>query len=147
MTTLTLTARGDADPDAVWQQYIHPALWKQWSPQIAGVRIGYGPRLCPPTRELVIAAGMRGTVRGPLCARVRFVIDEVVDTDDAPPGTHPVRSWAWTVQAGPVTMRLRHAVRPTTEGTETGLTLSGPALVVLAYCAPAQLAIAYLVRR
>ncbi len=67
----------------MWQQYLRPALWKQWSPQISGVRIAIEDQLCTPTRELVIAACMKGTVLGPLCSRVRFVIDEVQDTDDA----------------------------------------------------------------
>ena len=147
MTTLKLTAHGKADPDAVWQQYIRPALWKQWSPQISGVRIGSGDQLCPPTPELVIAAGMTGTVLGPLRTRVRFVIDEVHDTDDGAHAQHPVRTWAWTVQAGPVTVSLRHTVWPSAGGTATKLTISGPALVVLAYSAPAQLAIAHLVRK
>jgi hypothetical protein len=66
MTTVKLTAHGEADPDSVWQQYIRPALWKQWSPQISGVRIDDGDERCTPTRELVIAAGMSGTVLGPL---------------------------------------------------------------------------------
>ncbi len=98
----------------------------------------------------MIAAGMSGTVLGPLCSRVRFVIDEVVDTDHEPGVSnrrHAVRSWAWTVQAGPVAVRLRHAVWPTAAGTATDLTINGPALVVLAYSAPAQLAIAHLVRK
>lgn len=150
MTTRTLTARGDADPDAVWEQYLHPALWSQWSPQIAGVRVASGAHPGRPSQELAIAAGMRGTVYGPFGTRVGFVIDEVTVTGGSPPEPGPeaaVRSWSWTVQAGPFTIRLRHTVRPTTAGTVTQLTLRGCALVVLPYCAPAQLAITRLVRR
>ena len=147
MTTLKLTAHGQADPDSVWQQYTRPALWQQWSPQISGVRIGSGAQLCSASRELVIAPGMTGIVLGPLRSRIRFVIDEVHDTDDGAQGTPSRRSWAWTVHAGPVTVRLGHAVWPSAQGTATELTITGPALIVLAYSAPAQLAIARLVRK
>jgi len=67
MTTLKLTTHGEADPDSVWQQYIRPALWKQWSPQISGVRIGNGDELGTPNcDEQELAAWRDGCTGYPI---------------------------------------------------------------------------------
>lgn len=124
---LTLRARGAADADTAWQRYLHPALWPTWAPQIRSVETG--DTLC---------AGMRGRVRPVVGPAVAFVIASV-DPE--------ARTWSWRVQAGPVRMRLSHAVRPYgTTGCATRLTVEGPLPVVLAYAPLAQVALRRLVR-
>lgn len=128
MTTLTLHATGTAAPAEVWERYAVPARWPGWSPQITGVDLA-ADRL---------AAGLSGRVRGPLGVAVPFTVEEV---DEA------ARRWSWRVGVGPVRVRLLHWVAEGPGGgTTTGLRLSGPAPLVLAYAPAARLALARLVR-
>ncbi len=134
---LTLTARGTAAPDEVWDRYLRPSRWSEWSPQIRRVDVT-NDRLEP---------GLTGTVRGPLGWGVPFRVEAV----DA---TSSVRSWTWRVSVGPVSLRLEHTVVPLDVGsaaderrTLTTLQIHGPAPVVAAYAPLAQLALGRLVQR
>ncbi|NEK60702.1 SRPBCC family protein [Geodermatophilus sabuli] len=128
MTTVTLHASGPEVPGEVWERYASPARWSQWAPQITGVDV-------PVDR---LAAGVRGRVRGPAGLAVPFVVDTVDEQ---------ARRWSWTVEAGPVRLHLLHWVADGPDGgSTTGLRISGPAPVVLAYAPLARLAIGRLVR-
>lgn len=136
---LTLRAAGTAAPDEVWDRYLHPSRWSEWSPQILGVD----------TDGDVLVPGLAGTVRGPLGLAVPF---RVRDVDPAA----AVRSWSWRVSVGPVSLWLEHTVIPLdpptgpvgpgTRRTATTLDVQGPAPVVLGYAPLAQLALVRLVR-
>jgi Polyketide cyclase / dehydrase and lipid transport len=128
VTTLTLHATGTAPPAVVWERYAVPAHWPGWSPQITGVEL--------PAERL--APGVSGRVLGPLGLAVPFTVEEV---DEA------ARRWSWRVAVGPLRVRLLHWVAEGPGGgTTTGLRLSGPAPLVLAYAPAARLALARLVR-
>jgi hypothetical protein len=126
VTTLTLRARGAAPAGEVWDRYVRPARWPQWSPQIRQVRSST-PRL---------EAGTTGTVIGPLGIRVAF---EVTSVEEA------TRRWSWRARLGPITLLLAHVVEADGEATSTTLRLSGPFPVVVAYAPLAQLALSRLV--
>jgi hypothetical protein len=121
-------ASGPLAPDRVWERYAVPDLWSTWSPQIS--------RVDATTSR--IAPGTTGIVHGPLGVQVPF---EVLDVDEAE------RRWTWRVRTALVTLALVHSViaRPD-GGSDTGLEISGPAPVVLAYAPVAQLALRRLVR-
>ncbi|MGW5866454.1 SRPBCC family protein [Streptomyces sp. NPDC055239] len=122
-----MRAVGAASVDTVWQRYVRTAAWPTWAPQIRAVEA-----------EAELRAGMRGRVVPVVGPGVAFVI-EAVD--------HQAHTWRWRVQAGPVRMRLWHAVRARTpSGTETDLHIDGPALVVVAYAPLAQRALRRLVQ-
>ncbi|MDP5185005.1 SRPBCC family protein [Blastococcus sp. BMG 814] len=128
MTTLTLHATGTAAPAEVWERYAVPARWPGWSPQIIGVEL-------PVDR---LAPGVTGRVRGPLGLAVPFTVEQV---DEA------ARRWSWRVAVGPLGVRLLHWVAEGPDGgATTGLRLTGPAPLVLAYAPAARLALARLVR-
>ena len=128
MTTLTLHASGPVAPAEAWERYALPARWSTWAPQILGVQVPE-PRL---------RAGLGGRVRGPLGLTLPFVVEAVDET---------ARRWAWTVTAGPVRLHLLHWVSGGPDGgSTTGLRITGPAPVVVAYAPLAQLAIGRLVR-
>ena len=76
---LTVAADGTADPDVVWDRYLHPARWSGWSPQIRSVDYP-SPTITP---------GGRGIVHGPCGVGVRF---EIVAVD------HDKRCWSWRVR-------------------------------------------------
>ncbi|HEX8497864.1 MAG TPA: SRPBCC family protein [Actinomycetales bacterium] len=129
--TVRLSASGDASPELAWQRYERFDLWPTWSPQIRGVQVD---------AEL-LAAGLRGTVVGPLGFRVEFHVDAV----DA-----AARTWSWTVRpAWPlavVELSLVHAVTGLPGGrSTTTLASTGPAPVVLAYAPLALIALRRLV--
>lgn len=134
MTTLGASASGPLSADEVWERYARPSLWSTWAPQIRRVEVD-ADRL---------SGGERGQVHGPLGLSVDFVVD--VWDDDA-------RRWTWTVtprlprpRGVPVpTLRLEHGVEAAGEGSRTWLRVSGPALVVVPYLAPARLALHRLV--
>ncbi|RIJ71305.1 SRPBCC family protein [Nakamurella silvestris] len=128
-----LSATGPADPDAVWDAYRRPARWPEWAPQITGVHC----------TDEVIRVGTSGRVTGPLWVSVGF---EVTAVDEV------ARTWSWQVSA-PCGIRLTldhgvdwagHAGEPT--GTRTGLTIDGPAVIVLGYRPVAGRALRRLVR-
>ncbi|MGY1724037.1 SRPBCC family protein [Blastococcus sp. SYSU DS0533] len=128
MTTLTLHATGAAPPAVVWERYAVPTRWPGWAPQITGVEL-------PADR---LATGVSGRVRGPLGWAVPFTVEEV---DEA------ARRWSWAVSVGPLRVHLLHWVTAGPDGgTTTGLRLSGPAPLVLAYAPAARVALARLVR-
>ncbi|WP_307124412.1 SRPBCC family protein [Streptomyces sp. B1I3] len=117
---------GAASAETVWQRYVRTAAWPLWAPQIRAVEA-----------EAELRAGMRGRVVPVVGPRVAFVV-EAVD--------HQARTWRWRVRAGPVRMRLWHAVRTRTPAaTETELCIDGPTLVVVAYAPLARRALRRLV--
>ncbi len=129
MTSLTLRASGRASTDLAWRRYADTRLWSSWSPQIRHVELDTD------THEL--RPGLTGRVVGPVGVSVRFEVDSVDES---------AMTWAWRVHAGPITMRLHHAVLAEGDGSLTTLTIDGPAGVVVAYSLLAQLALHRLVR-
>ena len=75
---VTVSASGPADPDVVWDRYIHPARWPEWSPQIRSVDYP----------DDVAHRRWRGTVHGPCGLAVSF---EILDVDAEK------RCWSWRV--------------------------------------------------
>ena len=124
-----LSAEGPRHPDDVWDRYIRPRRWPEWSPQIRTVDYP-GDRLTP---------GTDGVVHGPAGLIVRFHILAVQETG-------PVRTWSWTATAAGVTLTLQHSVEATAAGTRTGLTIDGFAPAVAAYLPAAWWALRRLVR-
>jgi len=131
----TLTVRGPAAPDEVWDRYLRPLRWPSWSPQIRWVEhVG-----------AVITTGSRGTVHVLGGLQVPF---EVLEVDASVPGR---RSWTWLAHlpAG-VRLRLQHLVEPAATrfvgGTMTVLRVQGPPPVVAAYLPLAWWALRRLVR-
>lgn len=112
----TLTVCGPRPADDVWDRYVRPQRWPEWSPQIRSVDYRY-ELLRPRTG---------GVVRGPAGLRVPFRIIEVVDDG-------PVPMWSWSASAAGVTLHLRHTVEATSTGTRTGLTVRGFAPVAVLY--------------
>ncbi len=125
---LTIAAVGPVAPEVVWDRYVHPDRWAEWSPQIRAVDCSDSP----------VRAGSGGRVRGPCGVAVDF---EVLDVDAER------RSWTWrvAVPAG-IRLTLAHTVQQRGSRTWTGLELSGPAPVVLGYAPIAYLALTRLVR-
>lgn len=129
MTSLTLRASGRASSGLAWRRYADTRLWSSWSPQIRRVELGAD------THEL--RPGLTGRVVGPVGVSVRFEVDSVDES---------AMTWAWRVHAGPITMRLHHAVQAEPDGSSTTLTIDGPAAVAVSYSLLAQLALHRLVR-
>jgi hypothetical protein len=128
-----IAVSGPQPPDEVWDRYVRPVRWRQWSPQITGV--DYAPRRLVP--------GTKGLVRGPLGMPVPF---EVLAVDESDPAR---RVWRWRAGALGVHVELEHVVEPDPSspgGSQTLLVLSGPALVVVPYLPLARLALHRLVR-
>jgi hypothetical protein len=113
----------------VWDAYVRPARWPEWSPQIRSVDYP-GNRLVP---------GTDGVVHGPGGLPVHF---HILDVHDA----GPVRSWSWTATAAGVRLTLLHTVEAVPAGTRTTLTIDGFAPVVAAYLPVARWALRRLVR-
>ena len=121
-------AEGPRAADDVWDRYVRPRRWPEWSPQIRSVDY--------PREHLV--AGTSGVVHGPGGLPVRF---RILDVD----GTGPVRTWSWTASAAGVTLTLHHAVEATPAGTRTALTVDGFGPAVLLYLPAARWALRRLV--
>jgi hypothetical protein len=127
-----ITARGPQSPDEVWDRYVRPARWPQWSPQIRGVDYAH---------EFLIP-GASGRVRAPLGVPLPF---RVLAVDDADPAR---RSWRWRAGALGVHLELEHVVEPAPGGpggTVTRLVMTGPAPLVLPYVPLAWVALRRLV--
>lgn len=129
MTRAEISAEGPRPADDVWDRYLRPRRWPEWSPQIRSVDY--------PGEFLVPATG--GVVHGPAGLPVRF---HIVDVD----GTSPVRTWSWTATAAGVRLALHHSVAATVTGTRTGLTIEGFAPAVALYLPMARWALHRLVR-
>jgi len=115
-----IAVRGPQQPDEVWDRYVRPVRWRQWSPQITGV--DYEPRRLVP--------GTTGVVRGPLRVPVPF---EVLAVDESDPSR---RVWRWRAGTMFLHVELEHVVEPAPpprHGTRTRLVLSGPARIVIPY--------------
>ena len=127
-----IAVRGPQEPDEVWDRYVRPVRWREWSPQIFGV--DYEPRRLVP--------GTTGTVRGPLRVPVPF---EVLALDESAPSR---RTWRWRAGVLSLHVELEHVVEPAPapgDGTLTRLVLFGPAPVVVPYLPLAWLALYRLV--
>jgi hypothetical protein len=124
---LTVEASGAAGPDTVWDRYVHPARWHEWSPQIRSVDYP----------DPTIADGGRGTVHGPCGVGVAF---EILAVD------HETRCWTWRVTVAGVTLVLGHDVFAQPSGSRTTLEIAGPAPVVIGYAPIARVALGRLVR-
>ena len=125
-----LAVTGPARPDEVWDRYLRPARWSEWSPQIRRVDAS----------DDTIRAGTRGRVWGPPGLAVDFTVDAV----DA-----ASRTWSWHVRVLLLGIRLslRHGVsRTSSGGTRAWLDVTGPRPVVLAYAPVARLALRRLCR-
>lgn len=131
---MTISAAGAAKPEAVWQQYIHPDRWSDWSPQISAVDYPGEVRATP---GVAIGAGGVGTVHALFGVRVHFEILNV---------NAEKRCWSWRVAVAGIRMTLVHDVTPHESGTRTGLQIDGPAPVVALYAPVARLALGRLVR-
>jgi polyketide cyclase/dehydrase/lipid transport protein len=125
----SVSVHGPRPADDVWDRYVRPQRWPEWSPQIRSV-------VYP---AATLSPGTTGVVRGPAGLRVDF---RIVDVDAA----GPVRSWSWAVSALGVRMELRHTVQATATGTRTGLTVRGFAPAVVLYLPVAHLALRRLVQ-
>ncbi len=125
---MLIAARGAVPADEVWDRYVRPQRWPEWSPQIRSVDY-------PHARLVALTSGR---VYGLLGVRADFDVDAV---DEA------ARTWSWRVRWGPVTVRLHHRVAATPDGTCTDLDLEGPVPVTAAYAPLAQYALRRLVSR
>ncbi len=124
---LRVTASGPVAPATAWERYASLAAWPEWAGHIATVDAD-GPRL---------RTGLTGRVSGPLGVGVRFVVTEV-----DPGGL----TWSWRVRTGVVRLHLSHdLVTLVGGGTRAGLTIDGPAPVVVGYAPIARLALGRLV--
>lgn len=73
---------------------------------------------------------------GPLGLKAAFVVDAVDEGN---------RCWTWTVHIASIAVRMHHLVRPTSTGSQTSLTVTGPWLVCLTYPLVARCALRRLV--
>lgn len=128
---LTISAAGPAEPDVVWDRYIRPVCWAEWSPQIRSVDYP----------DDTLGPGGTGVVHGPCGVAVTFDILDV-DTEK--------RCWSWRVRLPGSTLQLAHEVGPAdgagTTATRTVLHITGPAPIVLGYAPIARFALGRLVR-
>ncbi len=123
-----ISTEGPRSADDVWDRYVRPRRWPEWSPQIRSVDYA---------RER-LAPGTSGVVHGPARLRASFHIIDVEDSG-------PVRSWSWTVAAAGVRLTLLHTVEATAAGTRTALTIEGFAPAVAVYLPAAWWALSRLV--
>lgn len=120
-------ASGPVGVDEVWQRYLRPERWPEWSPQVRHVD----------SDSEVIVAGSAGTVRTVGGVQVRFV---VLDVDSA------ARSWAWRVRVGPLVMVLEHLLHARSGGgTKAEVVIHAPFPVARLYRLPATVALYRLV--
>ncbi len=119
---------GPCPADEVWDRYLRPGRWPEWSPQIRSVDYAAD----------VISPHTTGVVHGPAGMRVAFEIVEVSDSG-------PIRTWSWAVSAAGTRLHLRHDVEATPTGSRTLLTVRGVAPAVILYLPVARLALRRLV--
>jgi hypothetical protein len=124
-----ISVEGPRDVDDVWDRYVRPGRWPEWSPQIRSVDYPQS-RLTP---------GTSGVVHGPAGLKVRF---HIVDVD----GRSELRTWSWIVSVAGVRLTLHHTVEAMATGARTGLTVEGFAPVVASYLPIARMALRRLVR-
>ncbi len=126
-----VAASGPAAPDAVWDRYIHPGRWHEWSPQILAVDYP----------DDTLRAGGSGTVHGPCRIAVDF---EVLAIDSEK------HCWSWRASVAGITLEMAHGVEavidPGAAATRTTLDITGPAPMVLGYLPIARIALGRLVR-
>jgi hypothetical protein len=137
MTAITLSAAGPAAVGTAWDRYDHLDRWSSWSPQIRSVYLATADGERPAGAADELAVGLRGTVHGVLGLRIPFVITEV---------DRAARRWVWQVRLGPCRLTLAHRVLQHGDGAATTLRVSGSALLVCGYLAPARIALGRLVR-
>ena len=125
-----MTVDGPREPDDVWDRYVRPQRWPEWSPQIRSVSYP-GETIRP---------GTTGVVHGPAGLPVCFRILDVASAG-------LVRSWSWSVRAAGVRLHLRHSVEAARAGTRTTLTIEGFAPAVLLYLPAARFALHRLTSR
>ncbi len=111
-----ITVEGPRPCDDVWDRYVRPRRWPEWSPQVRSVDYP-GETLAP---------GTTGVVHGLAGLPVHFQIIGVN-------GAGPIRTWSWTASAAGVRLTLLHTVEASRAGTRTGLTVVGFAPVVAGY--------------
>ena len=124
---ISIGATGPADPQVVWDRYVHPDRWSEWSPQITAVNY--------PADE--ISDGGRGTVNGPCGIGLDFEILHV-DSEN--------RCWTWRVKPVGVELVMTHAVLAQDGGTRTTLEIHGPLPIIVGYAPIARIALGRLVR-
>jgi hypothetical protein len=124
-----LNVRGDRDADDVWDRYVRPSRWPEWSPQISSVEYPFD----------LLRAGTSGVVHAVAGVRVPFTVLAVDETDRAR------RSWTWRARVLGVALEFEHVVEPGPRGSVTRLVVTGPAPVVLGYLPVAGLALRRLV--
>ena len=124
----SMTVCGPRAADDVWDRYIRPQRWPEWSPQIRSVDYP-AETLSPHTT---------GVVHGPATLRVSFGIQDVSENG-------PIRRWAWSVSTAGVHLELQHTVEAIKTGTRTTLTMHGFAPAVLLYLPAARFALYRLV--
>jgi Polyketide cyclase / dehydrase and lipid transport len=136
-TSLTLRARGPVAAATAWERYDRLDLWPTWSPQLHRVEVDPEPGPGQSHRRLSSGlSGRSGRVFGPFGLRADFTVLTV----------DPARMrWTWRVHRGPIVIHLDHEVVPRPEGSETVLTLRGPAPVIVGYAPLARYALHRLV--
>lgn len=133
--TMHVGATGTASVPEVWDRYVTPRRWPQWSPQIRRVE---GVEPSRPVR-----ADTTGRVVGPMGVPVAFRVTAV---DPA------ARRWTWRVRLGGLDLTLDHGVdhhSTAADGsarTRAWVRITGPAPMVLAYAPLARVALSRLVR-
>ena len=127
----TVAASGPAAPDVVWNRYIHPERWHEWSPQTHSVDYP----------DDTLGGGGCGTVHGPCRIAVDFEVLAV---------TREKRCWSWRVQIAGISLDMVHGVEvligSAADATRTTLEISGPPPIVLGYLPIARIALGRLVR-
>ncbi|WP_423447913.1 SRPBCC family protein [Kocuria sp. KSNUG] len=112
---MTVTRTGPARASDVWEHYERLDLWTAWAPHLTDVR----------ANSDILLHGTEGTVRA---LRVVSVPFRVLSVQAAR------RRWSWRVHPGPLELTLEHWVSPSASGgTRAGVTVHGPAAVLVVY--------------
>ena len=115
LVKMTVTRTGPARPSDVWEHYERLDLWTAWAPHLTNVRAD----------SETLLPGTEGTVRALRVVPVPFRVLSV----QAAQGR-----WSWRVRLGPLELTLAHWVSPSSSGgTRAGVTVHGPAAVLVAY--------------